>query len=74
MQQLLVDGAQGLLGPGGTRALATAMLGTGPGMKGPPYKLLRSLRLWAVNCGDDGAAALVKSGAIRLVRSLELFE
>jgi hypothetical protein len=59
VQQLLVDGAQGPLGPGGTRALATAMLGTGPGMKGPPYKLLRSLRLWAVNCGDDGAAALV---------------
>lgn len=58
-QQLIVDGAHSLLGPGGTRALATAMLGTGKGMKGPPYKLLKSLRLWAVNTGDDGAAAMV---------------
>jgi hypothetical protein len=35
--------------------------GTGPGMKGGPYKLLRNLRLWRTRCGDDGAAAIVST-------------
>jgi hypothetical protein len=28
-------------------------------MKGGPYKLLSSLRLWKANIGDDGAASIV---------------
>ena len=63
-QHLLVEGSQGPLGPGGARALATAILGTGPGMKGGPYRLLKVLRFWRVNIGNDGAAALVRTLAL----------
>ncbi len=59
IEQLLVDDEAGPLGPGGTRALMTALMGTGPGMKGGPYKLIKSVRLWRANCGDDGVAAIV---------------
>jgi hypothetical protein len=59
IEQLLIDDEVGPLGPGGTRALMTALMGSGPGMKGGPYKLIKSLRLWRANCGDDGAAAIV---------------
>ena len=34
-------------------------MGTGTGMKGGPYKLLKSIRIWRSNCCDDGAAAIV---------------
>jgi hypothetical protein len=59
IEQILVDDEIGSLGPGGVRALMTALMGTGPGMKGGPYKLIKSIRLWRTNCGDDGAAAIV---------------
>lgn len=59
IEQLLIDDEVGPLGPGGTRALMTAVMGTGPGMKGGAYKLLKSIRIWRSNCSDDGAAAIV---------------
>lgn len=59
IEQLLIDDELGPLGPGGTRALMTAIMGSGPGMKGGAYKLLKSIRLWRTNCGDDGTAAIV---------------
>ena len=59
VEQLVIDDELDVLGPGGTRALMTSILGTGPGMKGGPYKLLKSLRIWKSNVGDDGAAAIV---------------
>jgi hypothetical protein len=34
-------------------------MGSGAGMKGGPYKLLKSIRIWRSNCSDDGAAAIV---------------
>ena len=37
----------------------TALMGSGPGMKGGPYKLLKSIRIWRSNIGDDGAASIV---------------
>jgi hypothetical protein len=61
IEQLIIDEEYGLLGPGGTRALVTSILGAGPGMKGGPYKLLSSLRIWKSNVGDDGTAAIVSS-------------
>lgn len=59
VEQLLIDDEFGTLGPGGTRALMTALMGNGTGMKGGPYKLLKYIRLWRTNCLDDGAAAVV---------------
>jgi hypothetical protein len=59
IEHLVIDDEFGMLGPGGTRALMTAVMGTATGMKGGPYKLLKSLRLWKSNCEDDGAAAIV---------------
>jgi hypothetical protein len=38
----------------------TAIMGSGPGMKGGPYKLLRSIRIWRSNISDDGAAAIAE--------------
>ena len=60
IEQLLVDDEYGTLGPGGTRCLMTAIMGSGPGMKGGPYKLLKSLRMWRSNTGDDGAASIAE--------------
>ncbi len=57
--QLLIDDELGPLGSGGTRALTTAIMGSGIGMKGGAYKLLKSIRMWRTNCGDDGTAAFV---------------
>ena len=59
IEQIVVDDEQGLLNPGGCRALMTALLGVGPGMKEGPYRLLKALRIWHSNIGDDGAAAVV---------------
>ncbi|KAG5182219.1 leucine rich repeat protein [Tribonema minus] len=56
--QLVVDDEFGPLGPGGTRALTTSILGTGQDMKGGPYKLLKGLRLWRVNCADEGTRSI----------------
>ena len=49
IKQLVIDDEYGPIGPGGSRALMTAIMGSGPGMKGGPYKLLESLRLWRSN-------------------------
>lgn len=60
IEQLLIDDECGPLGPGGTRALMTAVMGSGTGMKGGPYKLLKSLRMWKADCADDGAASVAE--------------
>ena len=60
IEQLLIDDEYGALGPGGTRALMSAIMGTGSGMKGGPYKLLKSIRIWRSNCSDDGTSAIVR--------------
>jgi len=78
IDQLLIDDELGPLGPGGTRALMTAIMGSGPGMKGGPYKLLKSIRLWRTNCGDDGTAAISEvlrlGGAEVAISYLELLD
>lgn len=61
VEQLLIDDEFGPVGPGGIRALMTAIMGTGPGMKGGAYKLIKSIRIWRSNCSDDGVAAIVSS-------------
>lgn len=38
----------------------TAIMGSGPGMKGGPYKLIKSIRIWRSNIADDGAAAIAE--------------
>ena len=54
------------------------MFRSGPGMKGGPYKLLSSLRLWKSNVGDDGAAAIAEvlrlGGADVKIGYLELLD
>lgn len=62
--QIIIDDSFGPLGPGGTRALMTALMGSGPGMKGGPFKLLKSIRIWRSNVGDDGAASIVSDSAV----------
>lgn len=57
--QIVIDDEHGPIGPGGTRALMTAIMGSGQGMKGGPYKLLKFIRIWRSNICDDGAAAIV---------------
>mmetsp|Transcript_6195 Transcript_6195/g.6363 ORF Transcript_6195/g.6363 Transcript_6195/m.6363 type:complete len:344 (+) Transcript_6195:173-1204(+) len=78
IDQLIVDEEYGIIGPGGTRALMTAILGSGPGMKGGPYKLLKSLRIWKSNIGDDGTAAIAEvlrqGGAEVKIGFLELLD
>lgn len=78
MDQILIDDEFGPLGPGGTRALMTAVMGSGPGMKGGPYKKLKSIRLWRCHCGDDGAAAIAEvlrlGGAEVAISYLELLD
>jgi hypothetical protein len=85
--QLIIDDEFGPIGPGGMRALMTALMGTGillvficplcfdsvlnnpvyllsqllgPGLKGGPYKLLKSFRVWRSFTGDEGAAAIAE--------------
>lgn len=58
ISQLVCDDEYGQLGPGGTRVLTTALLGTGQDMRGGPYRLLRGLRLWRANCGDEGTRSV----------------
>ncbi|GMI46957.1 hypothetical protein TrCOL_g1164 [Triparma columacea] len=55
------------LGPGGCRALATAIMGIGPGMPKDPetgrsiiYEAIQEIRIWGANVGDDGAAAIAE--------------
>ena len=76
--QFVINDEFGPLGPGGTRALMTSVLGAGPGMKGGPYKLLNSLRFWRTNVGDEGTAAIAEvlrlGGAEVQIAYLELFD
>ena len=78
VKQLVIDDEYGPLGPGGSRALMTAVMGTGPGMKGGPYKLLESLRFWRSNIGCDGTAAVAEilrlGGAEVKISFLELLD
>lgn len=62
LKQILVDDTETLvpLGPGGTRVLMQAILGSGSGMKGGPFKLVESIRIWRSKCSDDGAAAIAE--------------
>ena len=59
IEQFIIDEEFGSLGPGGTRALTTALMGSGPGMKGGPYKLIKSLRFWRTNVDDEGVNSIV---------------
>lgn len=63
---------------GRMRALMTALMGNGPGMKGGPYKLLKYLRIWKTCIGDEGAAAIAEvlrlGGAEVKLVYLELIE
>ena len=78
MTQIIIDDEFGPIGPGGTRALMTAVMGSGPGMKGGPYKLLKSIRIWRSYIGDEGAAAIAEvlrlGGAEVQLTYLELFD
>lgn len=78
LTQLVIDDEFGVMGPGGTRALMTSIMGSGPGMKGGPYKLLTSLRMWKSNVGDDGAASIAEvlrlGGADIKIGYLELLD
>jgi hypothetical protein len=76
--QLVITDEAGPIGPGGTRALMTAVMGSGPGMKGGPYKKLTSLRFWRTNVGDEGTNAIAEvlrlGGAEVQISYLELFD
>lgn len=76
--QMVVDDEYGPLGPGGTRALTTAIMGTGQDMRGGPYRPIKSLRLWRAKCGDEGARSIAEilrlGGAEVQLEYLELFD
>ena len=58
-EQLVVDGEPSL-GPHGTRALCTALMGNAPGMSGAVFKMAKNFRFWRMDCSDDGAACLAE--------------
>ena len=63
LTSIFVDDEMGPLGPGGTRALMTAVMGGmgGAGLRQTHiYTLLDSIRLWRTNAGDDGTAAIAE--------------
>jgi len=66
-RQIIIKPGAAPLGPGGCRALATAIMGIGAGMPRDPetgnpimYKQLQELRIWGGNIGDDGAASIAE--------------
>ena len=67
VEQFIIDDEFGPLGPGGTRALMTAVMGSGPGMKGGIYKLLKSIRIWKSNVADEGVNAIVSYAKFALL-------
>ena len=58
-EQLVIDG-EPVLGPHGTRALCTALMGNAPGMSGRGLQDGQELRFWRMDCSDDGAACLAE--------------
>jgi len=58
VEQIIIDEENGPLGPGGTRALMTAMMGTAPSMNGIGYYLIKSLRFWRSNIQDEGVNSI----------------
>ncbi|CAM9861997.1 unnamed protein product [Scytosiphon promiscuus] len=78
LAQIVVDDEHGPLGPGGTRALMTAIMGTGQDMRGGPYRLIKSLRLWRAHCGDEGTRSIAEvlrlGGAEVQLEYIELFD
>lgn len=58
IKQVIIDDEFGSIGCGGTRAFMTALMGSGPGMKGGIYKLISTIRFWRSNIGDEGTAAI----------------
>jgi hypothetical protein len=79
LTQLILDNSDGPLGPGGTRALTCALLGDPQdGLLGGPFRVLKTLRIWRCNIGDDGAVAiadyLVKGGGDIAVSYVELMD
>jgi hypothetical protein len=76
LTQLIVNDEFGPLGPGGVRALVTAILASGQDMKGEPYQWLKTLRMWRSRCGDEGSrclAEMLRCPAVKL-EYLELFD
>lgn len=77
-KQLVVDDEFGSLGPTGTRALCTAIMGTGPGMVNAPCRLIKFIRMWRCNINDDGVACLAEllrlGGAEVPISYLELLD
>jgi hypothetical protein len=78
VKQIVIDDESGPIGPGGTRALMTAVMGGAAGMKGGPYKLLECVRIWRSNAGDDGVGAIAEvlrlGGAEVKLNYLELLD
>ena len=76
--QLVIDDEHGALGPHGTRALCTAIMGSAEGMSGAPCKLVKSVRIWRSDVNDDGAACLAEllrlGGAEVAISYLELLD
>lgn len=78
VEQFVIDDEFGILGPGGTRALMTSIMGIGPNMKGGAYKLLKSIRIWKSNIGDEGVNSICEvlrlGGADVRISYLELLD
>jgi len=82
-QQLLLhptdpqDPSEIRLGPGGARALCTAILGIVPGME-KPFKAVKAIRCWQSKIGDDGTCSFAEvlrlGGAECPLQYLELFD
>lgn len=58
--QLVLNDSAGPLGPSGTRALCAALMGAGQGMSNVQCRLVKRLRMWRVDSGDDGAACVAE--------------
>ena len=77
-KQLIIDDEFGPLKASGTRALCTALMGSGPGGSKVPCRLLKHLRLWRCEVGDDGCACIAEllrlGGAEVAITYLELLD
>ncbi|KAJ8606000.1 hypothetical protein CTAYLR_010125 [Chrysophaeum taylorii] len=77
-KQLILDDEKGQLGPAGTRALCTAIMGSGQGMVNAQCRVVKILRFWRVNVNNDGAACIAEllrlGGAEIAITFLELLD